>query len=175
MVDLATVLSTLWDTWLFSLPVIALTALFVAWLALARSSEPPPAGPRRIRREFSSDEVSRSFRELAAGNFYFQVAQLWAATDAVLTRQYRVTLARLPRTQRGARRHGLADLRGWRAFRREMLRLAHLSLRLLRPAGWLGEARRRRERAEFERLVADVLPKVASLEASLVPRDGARG
>ncbi len=172
MVGVGAALTNLLSAWQFSLPVLALIMLLVAWLAAARSYEPPEFVPRRTLPVLSDDKVSLTFQELVRGDFYSQVISLRASLDDFLVRQHQTTLAQLPRTERKAGEHGLVNIEGWRGLRRDMDRLLALSKTVVRPTGWSSQSRRRRQFTEFEGLVGRVLPKARELETGLTQLSG---
>ncbi len=163
MLTLGQLLSDLLRTWPYSIPVLTLAGLTIAWLGFAPSEDPPSNAVRAVPRRTSPDLVSRTVDQLATGVYRPSVEALWFTADRSLQRTSAASLGTLPRTRAGARRRRVGDLGAWKRRQRDLLRLLALADRLERPPLLQTRRGRRRARREFERLTARVVPEIDGL------------
>ncbi|MGI0140858.1 MAG: hypothetical protein ACREBT_06950 [Thermoplasmata archaeon] len=157
--------SALVATWPYWGPVAAVVALLMVWVLRVRSEDPESALRRKVQRVLANDPVSRAYRDLESGKLRPEIEAMWLDVDGAFQRGYGIGLAQLPRRDRAAHRLGIQSSRDWRRLRKDLLRLIFLSEVVVTTPGILTRPVRRRQRAEFVRLVGDVLPMVENLPA----------
>ncbi|MGI0055336.1 MAG: hypothetical protein ACREBZ_06460 [Thermoplasmata archaeon] len=155
--------SELSATWPYWAPVAAVVAVVMVWVLRVRSEDPESSLRRKVRRVVANDPVSRAYRDLESGKLRPEIEAMWLDVDGVFQRGYGIGLAKLPLRDSAAHRLGIQSSQDWRKLRKDLLRLLFLSEVVVIPPGILTRLVRRRQRAEFVRLVGDVLPRVENL------------